>query len=516
MPEPRFILLTQCLQNDFFLNTDCRLRLPDQVVNAMLLGNRDGDLRRAANGPDRQRAKLIRDGSLGTFLEAVVGDRRADRPGSRGVLHLINIRDWHRGGATYDDERRRYGTHCEAGTWGARYLDGVDDLLDPAGDGAYFEQGSLRVYHIQTDSLFDFKPRSDALDGVRRKYRASELEDVLDVLVQGTDEHVAEMQELLSTTRDLGYIHELARKIDAEEPSPGIAPAYVVVIGVYTDLKVQTLLVGLTTQYELQNLAVSDTFTASASLERHLAGLDYAAKVLRAEVIHGINDLIRFLGTTPTREEQAELIGRMSFSRYQSFFQDKQNVLAYQDEKLRQYLLLTERRSVEVYERIKRANTFLILFGLTFLGVTLVLSVLSAFWERVDWKPAAITGGVGLLQIVSAFVSRPVRHLQQNLTNLAMFKMILESHSLKTAFARFHLTTPQALRELSSDEEAEAAGRQITALADQLRVMQDMDDSDFAGLAKLALAYEEAKTNGATPAEAGREAVDVTAPRAPG
>jgi hypothetical protein len=166
-------------------------------------------------------------------------------------------------------------------------------------------------------------------------------------------------------------------------------------------------------------------------------------------------------------------------------------------------VLLTERRSVEIYERIKRANTFLILFGLTFLAATLVLAILSAVWpDRIDWKPAALTGGVGLLQIASALVSRPVRQLQQNLTNLAMFKMIIESHSLKTAFARFHLTTPQALREFTSAEEAQAAGRQIAALADQLRVMQEMDDADFDGLARLAFPIQAETTNGAAPVEA--------------
>ena len=61
------------------------------------------------------------------------------------------------------------------------------------------------------------------------------------------------------------------------------------------------------------------------------------------------------------------MVARSSFARYRSFFQDKQNVLAFQDEKLRQYLALTERRSLDVYERIKRTNTFLILFGCTFL-----------------------------------------------------------------------------------------------------------------------------------------------------
>jgi hypothetical protein len=501
MADPRFILLTECLQNDFFLNTECRLRLPDLVVDAMLLGNREGDLRRAGNDADRGRAALIRGGSLGTFLDAVVGRRFDGKPGAGPPLHLLNIRDWHRRGAAYDEERRLYGAHAERGTWGARYLDGLDGFLDPGGDGTYAERGNVFAYHIHSDSVFDFKPHSDQLDGVRRKYRASELEDVLDILIQGTDEDLGEMQQLLSRSTDLAAIHELARRVDAAEPSPDIPLTYVAVIGVYTDIKVQTLLVGLRTRYDLPNLAVSDTFTASTTLERHLAGLDHAVRVLHVEVVHGINDLVRFLGGTPPLDDESQFVGRMSFARYASFFQDKQNVLAYQDEKLRQYLLLTERRSVEIYERIKRANTFLILFGLTFLVTTLVLVVLSAAGVVSNWKLAAITGGVGLLQIVSAFVSRPVRELQQNLTNLAIFKMILESHSLKTAFARFHLTTPQTLRELASVDEAEAAERQIAALADELRVMQDMDNADFEGLARLAFPVEEPTTNGAVPAE---------------
>jgi hypothetical protein len=69
---------------------------------------------------------------------------------------------------------------------------------------------------------------------------------------------------------------------------------------------------------------------------------------------------------------------------------------------------LTERRSLDVYERIKRANTFLIVFGCTFLTVTLVFAVLGTIWpDRFRWEIAAVTGGVGLLQLVSAFVAKP-------------------------------------------------------------------------------------------------------------
>jgi hypothetical protein len=107
--------------------------------------------------------------------------------------------------------------------------------------------------------------------------------------------------------------------------------------------------------------------------------------------------------------------------------------------------------------RIKRTNTFLIYFGCAFLVVTLLFAVLNAVWpDRFGWEIAAITGGIGLVQLVSAFISKPIRDLQQNLTNLAVFKMILESHSLKTALARFHLTTPQTLRELQTEGRPDA------------------------------------------------------------
>jgi hypothetical protein len=471
-------------------------------VDAMLLGNREGDLLRGGNRSDRSRARLIGNGSLGTFLEATVGRRLA---GDGPLLHVVNIRDWHESGSAYDWERRTFGAHCEKVTWGAQYLEGLGPYLDPGGapmgaEAQYVQQGTARIYPIHSDSVFDFRPRSGHREDGHRKYRGSVVENVLDVLVQGSPGEVDEMARLLAETGNPDSIHELARRIDEGVVSDPPARVYIAVIGVYTDIKVQSLLVGLRSQYDLPNLAVSDTFTASATLERHLAGLDYAAKVLDVEVIHGINDLVRFLGGPPPLEDESELVGRISFARYRSFFQDKQNVLGYQDEKLRQYLLLTERRAVDVYERIKRANTFLIVFGSIFLVTTLVLAVLAAVWDRVDWQPAAVTGGVGLIQVVSAFVSRPVRELQRNLTNLAAFKIILESHSLKTAFARFHLTTPQTLRQLETEDEAAAAARQIEALRKQVLTVQEFDSADFAELARLTLESVDGR-EAAAPAE---------------
>jgi hypothetical protein len=490
---PRFVLITECLQNDFFLNTQCRLRLPDTIVPQMLLGHGALDLRKGGNEPSPARACAIRVGPLGVFLDAVVGARQRDAavPNNRlPVLHVVNLRDWHVPGSEYDLERRMYGMHCEAETWGAAYLEGAAEFLDPDGTGDtgdYAEFGSVRIYHLRCDSVFDFKPRAENRSG-SRKFRASELEDVLDLIVQGSDDDLERMRGVLRQG-GIPAIHDLARAVDDDGTDRTNRAVYVAVIGVLTDIKVQTLLVGLRTRYHLPNLAVSDTFTAAYTLERHLAALDYAARVLGVDVVHGINELSTLLGVEPPLKDETEVVSRMSFQRYRGYVQDKQNVLAFQDEKLQQYLALTERRSLDVYERIKFANTFLLVFGGLFLTATLVFAVLEAIWpDSFKWQIVAVTGGVGLIQVVSAFFSGPMRDLQQNLTNLAVFKMILESHSLKTALARYHLTTPRTLREFQTADEAAAAHAQIDVLKTQVETVQTFDSADFAGLAALARA----------------------------
>ena len=450
---PRYVLITQCLQNDFFLNPECPLALPEPAAAKVLIGGSADELPRG-----RHLEGAIERGPLGRFLEATVGQRKRKLPDCEGTLTVINLRDWHLPGPSYDDERRLYGRHCERGTWGAGYIDGLEQYLDPLGspdreEAHEFSTGSLRIHHVHSDSLFDFRPRQD--DDERRhreKFLASELEDILDGLIQHPDR---------------GSI-------------------YVAVIGVFTDLKVKLLVGGLRTRYSIPNVAVSDTLTASKTLERHLEGLDFIDKVLKVEIIHGVNDLVRFMGGSTTIEDERELVGGESFARYRTYFADKQNVLAYQDEKLRQYLTLTEKRSIKVYERISRANTFLLIWGSLFLVLTLIAAILNlADPERFDWKIPLVTGGVGLLQLVAAFFSKPTRDLQRNLTNLAVFKMILESHSLKTAFIRYHLTTPKTLGEVQSAAAAETAGRQIGMLRDQLEVIEAMDGSDYSALAAL-------------------------------
>ena len=88
--EARFVLITQCIQNDFFLNTDCRLRLPDTIVPQMLLGNRDFNLHAGGNGPDDARAAAIENGPFGIFLQGAIG-RRLEKIGRASCRERVSL-----------------------------------------------------------------------------------------------------------------------------------------------------------------------------------------------------------------------------------------------------------------------------------------------------------------------------------------------------------------------------------------------------------------------------------------
>jgi hypothetical protein len=504
---PRYVLVTQCLQNDFFQNTDCRLGLPDFVVHEMLLGinrlhtvpktggrtvSRAGLKRARANELTR---RDVEQGPLGRLLAKTISERARGIGGHEGILHVINIRDWHDcTSRAYDDERRVYGRHCEASTWGAGYISGLAHYLDPnlepdaavpTAEAGYFARGSVRVYHVHSNSLFDFKPHT-ATTTRRRKHRASELEDYLDIIVEGSDRELDELHDLMEQKPKPEDVHQFVVKA-VKTVEPAHPPVHLAVIGVYTDIKIKTLLTGLRTRYDL-SVAVSDTFATSPTLERHLAGLDYAKKVLGIEVIHGINDLVHFLGGTGSKEvaDESSLVAAESYSTYERFFQDQQNVLAYQNQRLQDYVTLTEHRAIRLYETINFANRFLLLWGGLFLTASLVFTVLSAIWpHRFDWKFSAVTGGLGIAQFVGVFFTKPTKDLHQNLNNLAGFKMILESHALKTAIMRFHLTTPRTLQPIENDDHRDAAFRQIAVLERELSLIRQADAADFEHLEAL-------------------------------
>ena len=144
--QARYVLITECLQNDFILNPECRLSLPEPVSRLMLLGRRRFDpVKKGRDDKGCLPGEAIACGPLGLFLDQTIGRRRRGEDG-QGVLHVINIRDWHVPDENYDFERRRYGAHCEAGSWGAGYVDGLQEWLDPGGStpdekARYFEEG---------------------------------------------------------------------------------------------------------------------------------------------------------------------------------------------------------------------------------------------------------------------------------------------------------------------------------------------------------------------------------------
>jgi hypothetical protein len=494
---PRYILVTQCLQNDFFLNPDCRLGLPDYVVREMLLGKSRLESNAKTGGVQEIMQSDLESGPLGRLLALTIDERARDIGNHEGILHVINIRDWHEcTSPSYDDERRVYGRHCEEKTWGAGFIQGLAHYLDPnpqpdpeTGEATYFAQGSVRIYHIHSNTLFDFRPHANTAKR-RRKHRASQLEDYLDVIVEGSDKELDTLHEKLVKHVTPEELHAfVAKAVESEEKSH--PPVHVGVIGVYTDIKVKTLLTGLRTRYEL-NMAVSDTFTTSPTLERHLAGLDYAKKVLGVEVIHGVNDLVHFLGGSNEVDDETSLVATARYGDYERFFQDQQNVLAHQDQRLQEYVTLTQPRALRLYDTINRANRFLLYCGGGFLVASLILAFLSGISpDRFDWKLTAATGGLGVAQLVSVFFTRPMADLYQNLSNLAGFKMILESHALKTAIMRFHLTTARTLQPIETDDLKDAAFRQIAVLNRQLSVIGESDAADFAHL--KALGFHDAK-----------------------
>ena len=276
-------------------------------------------------------------------------------------------------------------------------------------------------------------------------------------------------------------------------------------IGIYTDVKIPILLAGLRARYLIPNLAVSDTLTASRGLERQLVGLDFADKLLGVEVIHGIEDLAAYVGSEVELEDESKLVAAPDFQQFRSYFADKQNVLAHQTERLDEYQQLTERRSIRLYRMIAYANAFLLIIGGAFLLLALVSSILSIVSpDRFPWQIAAVTGGLGLGGLVAVFFTRPIKDLQQNLNNLASFKMILEGHSLKEAFTRYHLTTPEVLREVGETERTSAL-LQIEALREQLAVIDESQKSDYDALGRVVgvRAREAERPVGREPGQAG-------------
>ncbi|WP_413811836.1 hypothetical protein [Streptomyces sp. OE57] len=438
----QYILITQCLQNDFFLNLDCQLSLPDSAVSKLLLDSESGaSLRTEGHRRVLSEAELGRS-PLARFLDATVGSRM--RGHGDGVLHLINIRDWHVPGEAYDLERRQYGAHCEAGTWGAAYVDGLTDVLAPdlraPADGW---GGQLRVHHVRSNTLFDFQHSSGGRP-------------------------------------DLGEPAPLTALLDGLLGDGRQETTHVVVIGVLTDIKVQLLLTGIRSRYDVRQLVVSDALTASRTLERHLTALDFCQRVLHTEVMTGLAELARFLGSRPDDDRRLSRGGDAEFVGYSSYIQDKQGILSYEDARMRDYRIQTAERLRRAQHTVGFASKFLLGLGTCLLVGALLLSLVGVFLpDRIGWQSPAVLGVLGVGQIVTLFFARPVRSVQDALAEETRYRMILESRSLKVALARFHITTAAALRR---HDDAEG---QTDALARQLEILERMDTADFEQLKQL-------------------------------
>ena len=445
--EETYVLITQCLQNDLFLNLNCRLILPEDAAGKLLIhrlsekGFTENKSRRVIDN------ETIAEGPLGRLLRATVDQRLGG--GGHGVLHLVNIRDWHIASDLYDRERRMYGTHCEAGSWGSEYLGGLLHLLDPVGtrrtvadplgersgfDPRGARRGTVYVHHVHSHTLFD-------LDGE----------------ASGSRSELAEVLQRIITPQTRGSVR-------------------VAIIGVYTDIKVQIVLQSLRVAYNPDHLVVSDSLTASPTLERHLGALDFASKVLGVEVMHGVGDLARYLGSNPGEDEDLESSANdVAFADYAQYFRDKQSIVSYEDAQMRSYRQQITGRLNETVRLVKRTNQFLIACGVLTLGSTVVLAVIAAIHPgRLPVVLPAVLLGLSVVQLVSVFFTRPVEELTRTLSQEAVFRMLLESRSLRLALARYHLTTPHALRR--DDDKARS---RADALRDDLALLMELDSADF-------------------------------------
>jgi nicotinamidase-related amidase len=451
-----YILITQCLQNDFFLNLNCRLSLPTDAVSKLLIHPMSEKTFSESKSRRKIDATTLRKGPLGRLLQATVGQRLGgQRLGGegQGTLHLVNIRDWHTPGEHYDRERRVYGSHCQAGTWGAEYIDGLTSLLDPDSTRRHLgdmrtedpgfdpkgrQHGSVVVHHVHSGTLFDLESFA---------FSPSELAQVLGkIITPESREHVR-----------------------------------VAVVGVYTDIKIQVVLQSLRVAYNLENLVVSDSLTASPTLERHLGALDFANKVLGVEVMHGVGDLARFLGSDPKDEELESSSSEIAFADYAQYFRDKQSIVSYEDTQQRSYRQQISKSLGQTVRLVKGTNVFLIGCGAVTLVATVVLAVLAAIHPgRIPIALPISLLGVSVAQLVTIFFSRPVQELTAMLNREAVFRLLLESRSLRLALARYHLTTPQAL------DGGEGAKAEAEILRDQLNVLADLDKVDFDRFASFA------------------------------
>jgi hypothetical protein len=309
---------------------------------------------------------------------------------------------------------------------------------DPGFSPEGTKHGTVVVHHVHSGTLFDLESFA---------FRRSELAEVLSKII---------------TPENRMHVR-------------------VAVIGVYTDIKIQIVLQSLRVAYNLESLVVSDSLTASPTLERHLGALDFASKVLGVEVMHGVGDLARFLGTDPGKDEELESsASEVAFADYAQYFRDKQSIVSYEDTQQRSYRTQITRSLRQTMRWVRVTNGFLIACGAITLAATVVLAIVAAVHPgRLPVALPVTVLGLSVVQLVYLFFNRPAQQLTALLSREAVIRMLLESRSLRLALARYHLTTPEALRC------GAGAAEQVSMLREQLNVLADLDRRDFDRFDKL-------------------------------
>jgi hypothetical protein len=219
-------------------------------------------------------------------------------------------------------------------------------------------------------------------------------------------------------------------------------------------------------------------------------------------VMPGLAELARFLGSRPDDDRRLSRGGDAEFADYSSYIQDKQGILSYEDARLRDYRIQTSERLRQAQRTVGFAAKFLLGLGTCLLLTALLLSLLGVFFpDRVGWQSPAVLGALGAGQIVTLFFTRPVRSVQDALAEETIYRMVLESRSLKVALARYHVTTANALRRHDD------IGSQSDALERQLEVLEKIDTADFERLKGLGVTPRGGPPGGpANPGSRGRGA----------
>lgn len=233
-------------------------------------------------------------------------------------------------------------------------------------------------------------------------------------------------------------------------------------------------------------ILATDTLTASRTPDRHLSALDFCENVLRAEVIGGLAELALFLGSRIDEDRPLPGPPDGEFTDYAAHLRDRQGILSYEDARLRDYRVQTSDRLRRAQRTVGFASTFLLTLGACLLLSALGLSLLNAFLPgRVSWQLPTAIGTLGAGQIITLFFTRPVRSVQDALAEETIYRMILESRSLKVALTRHYVITENAPAGTGGGT---GSAERYDALQRQLDILERIDAADFDRLQGLGVA----------------------------